>query len=262
MTSPTALRDEIAPYAAIPSYVSMLYGSYSSGKVYADTSMGGYYYAISKPYTKSTYAGAFANIQLPTVVTKGIRNGFVSLGINNNGTFNVGSGLKSIDLGLAYANNQWQAVYYNTTGVEDKTATQAFKDFVIPSGTTNVIIEVSPLTSTSVQMYIQPCVGTTPVGGYLKQTIYVGSGIVDGANICYYRFASLIPNNNVNNTNDKTSMRGGAFLNCQLYTPSASYACWGLKSSLMERAWRVSPQYITVTNTQYNDVFAIGHPLT
>lgn len=184
------------------------------------------------------------------------------MGINNNGAYNLAGSIKAVDLGLIYSDGLWKAAWHDTVFClkQEDDVTNAFKDFSVPGSATNVIIEVNPVDDTHVQMYLQPCIGTTPCGEYFKQTIEISKGIVDGAKICYYRFASLVPKQNKdNNTNDGASMLGGAFLNCQLFTPSASYVCWGMKAGKVERAWSVEPKYIIVTSTQYNDVFGISY---
>lgn len=220
--------------------------------LFRESGVGTHYYAFSGYGT--SFTSAFANIKLPTGFNNAnhSRNGFVSLGI-------YGS-KHGIDLGLINEGNGWFPVYYDV-GVK----AASFPEYIAPSTATNAIITVKPINTTTVHLYIQFLNASGQnVGGAFDSDIPVSSGNLtmasNGRISCrFYRFASLVPMPGTqDNQSDGTYMTGGQTLNCQLYNGS-SYVGWGMTSSNVTNAWKVSSSKITLTYAGNNDTYNIRH---
>lgn len=220
--------------------------------LFTESGVGAHYYAFSGYGTG--YTSAFANIKLPTGFNnaQNTRNGFISLGI-------FGS-KHGIDLGLVNEGNGWYPAYYDV-GVK----AQVFPAYVAPSSATNAIITVKPINTTTVHLYVQfvNSAGNN-VGTAFDSDIVVSSGNLtkasNGRITCrFYRFASLVPLPSVtDNQSDGSYMTGGQTMNCQLYNGS-SYVGWGMTSSNITNAWKVSSSKITLTYSGNNDTYNIRH---
>lgn len=233
------------------------YSMHASGAVevikgeafFSETSAGSHYYAFSEQ--SSTYTEAFVNIVLPTSFdNKGRRNGYISLGVM--GT-NYG-----IDIGLKNDGTGWRPYSWDRN-----LAWEEYTDYMAPATATNAIMGVRPTGTDSVLVYIQfKNASNVNVGNEFSKTIKTGAGFQKSGDryICrFYRFASLVPKLGMtDNRYDGSYMRGGKFTNCQLYDGS-KYHCWGITSTPMVDVWKVYPNQIALTWTQYNDIFNINH---
>ena len=220
--------------------------------LFRESKVGAHYYAFSA-YSAS-YTSAFANIQLPTGFNNGgsLRNGFVCLGIygSNHG----------IDLGLINKGGGWVPYHYD---VGHGSAYTYPDTYMAPPTATNAIITVKPVNTTTVHMYVQ---FTNSAGSYvgtpLDTDIRVSAGNLTTAsngriNCRFYRFASLVPYND-DNQSDGTYMTGGRSLYCQLYNGS-SYVGWGKDSSTMQNVWKISSDKISLSFAGNNDTYSIRH---
>lgn len=248
MTPPPATTGEIGRPVIGPSAVNdvvVLKGR----AFFSEKNVGGHYYAFSG--YNNAYGEAFANIKLPTGFNNknGIRNGYVSLGL-------YGS-KHGVDLGLQNTGSGWRPYAYDVGG---KFTT--FDAYKAPSGATNAIIVVKPVSTTKVHMYIQfKNASGGNVGNTFDRDISVASGNFvssSGKIMCrYYRFASLVPTG-TDNQSDGTYMTGGQFTNCQLHDRSG-YVSWGINTARVTDAWKVSSSKVTLSYTTYNDTFSIRH---
>lgn len=218
-------------------------------KLFAEYDKGAHYYAFSVESTN--YTEAFSNIKLPTGFNNGNRNGYISLGI---------WGSHGIDLGLCNEGNGWFPYIYDVNHSFSR-----YNDYyTAPSSAKNAIITVKPVSTTSVNMYVQFLNSSgTNVGNTFDRTITVSTNnlVYSGGKIkCrFYRFASLVPlDGYTDNRSDGTSMTGGKFTNCQLYNGS-NYVSWGINTARMANVWRIYPGKISLSYTTYNDTFSINH---
>lgn len=249
--TPTGLTISEGDSAAFSSsYYSMIKGSYVFTP---EQDKGAHFYAFSSMST--TYTEAFANIVLPTGFNNAnnTRNAYLCLGIQ--GT------LGGIDLGLQNVGTGWRPYYYDVAGKIGA----SYSAYTAPSSTTNAVIVVKPVNTTTVHMYIKYLDASGNQVGMFDQDLPISSGNLtysNGSIQCrYFRFASFVPNANASGDNrtDGSYMTGGKFTNCQLYNGS-SYVSWGIKTARVVSAWEVYPDLIDLTYpTDYNDVFDIRH---
>jgi len=234
---------------------------------YPETNKGAHYYAFSPTRTK--YQEAFANIVLPDrfknipdtgTHTNYTRNGYISLGIK---------GLYGVDLGLKKDTNyNWHPYSFDVKRKEDgfSDSFKPYTTYAAPDNATNALITVNPVDTTHVRMYVQFLNSSgAHVGVAFNKTITVASGNLTsvGGNIScqYYRFASLVqPETILDNQKDSTYMLGGKFINLGLYNRNTSnYKAWGINTSLIEQAWKVSPERMSLRYTNNSDTFGIDH---
>ena len=216
--------------------------------LFTEQGVGAHYYAFSGYGTG--YSEAFSNIKLPTGFNnRNIRNGYISLGVT--GTAH------GVDMGLRNSGSGWHPYVYDVGH-----NFSAFTQYTAPRTATNAVIVVKPISTTKIAMYIRfvNAAGQT-VGTTFDRTITVSSGnfVYSGGRIAcrYYRFASLVPTGN-DNQSDGTYMTGGQFTNCQLYNRS-NYVSWGINTPRVTNAWKVSSSKITLTYGATNDSFNIRH---
>lgn len=245
--SPTGTIGEFAETRAIDQIVSI-----KGSPLFNESNHGAYYYAFSGAST--TYSEAFANIKLPTSMNyaNGTRHAFISLGI-------YGS-KHGIDLGIMNTGSGWYPVYYDVT-----VGGEVFPAYTAPSNATNAKIVVKPVNNTTVHMYVQFLNSSgANVGTPFDKDIRVQAGNLTGTagNIScrFYRFASLVPNNGVDNQRDSSYMLGGQFTNLGLYNKnSRAYDTWGIGTARVTNAWKCSPERITLSYTANSDTFKIDH---
>lgn len=237
---------------------------------YYEKNAGAHYYAYSPIST--TYTEAFATIVLPTSLhnvpntgspTNYNRNAYISLGIKGN---------RGIDLGLKKSVDcNWHPFCFDTKQKSDGYS-DSFKDYTgyaAPSTATKASIVVKPVDRTHVAIYVQfQNAKGVNVGITFDRHIKIAANnlsLDSGKILCgFYRFASLIPNPattaEIDNQMDSTYMLGGKFIGLDLYNRNiCTYSPWGINTGLIEKAWKVSPERITLTHTVNSDTFQIDH---
>jgi len=229
-----------------------------SAPLWAEDNKGAHYYVYST--VTSEYAEAYTRIKLPTSLNlsneNNGRNAYISLGIF--GTL----GNLGVDMGIRNEGSGWSPYTYDVCGknfeVYDLTVTNAKK----------AVIVATPLSTTVLRLYVQFQDAKGNEISYFYQNIPVASGnfqLGDNGEVAchYYRFASLVnQDGEEDNQEDGTYMLGGNFNGLALYKRSTStYENWGMTSSLVNQAWLVSPDHITVTYASGSDTetFSIKH---
>ncbi len=241
---------------------------------------GSHYYVFSplySTYTTPYYGEAYTRVQLPTSIDRGmdsqgngLRNGFISLGI-------FGSlGNYGIDMGIQYTEDGWRPYVYDTFKATEKNPQETgyywFDDkFTIPDskGATEAVMVATPIDTTTVQFYVQfkDANGNefySSKDPFFKLVPIKANNIATPGGIpaCfYYRFASLVNiDENNDNQNDGTKMLGGNFNGLALYnTATRKYEDWGISTNLVEKAWKVTPECVSVSWTSNSETFNINH---
>lgn len=220
-----------------------------------EINVGAHYYAFS-PFT-TTHEEAYTRVKLPTSYNNasGTRIGYISLGVFGS------QGNLGIDLGLRNAGSGWHPYSYDVKGgnfiVYDTYTQPTAKD---------AVIVVTPLSTTKIRMYVQfKDASGNDVGNPFYEDINIAAGnlaMVNGVIACYYyRFASLInlphlPDNQM----DSSYMLGGNFNGLALYNRNTHvYENWGINTSLINQAWKVSPERIYFSYNSTTDYFDIDH---
>lgn len=249
ISTPTGIIGEFPDSHAIDQVVVI-----KGKQLFSEEGKGAYYYVFSGMST--LYSEAFANIKLPTQFNNanGTRNGYISLGI-------YGS-KHGIDLGLRNTGNGWHP--YSNDVIPGANDFRTYEAYGAPSNATNAIIVVKPVNTTTVHMYVQFLNSSgNNVGTPFDQDISVKSGNLttsSGVISCrYYRFASLVPRD-YDNQMDSSYMLGGQFTNLKLYNRNTKrYVDWGISTSTVTDAWKVSPERMGLTYTATSDTFRIDH---
>ena len=227
--------------------VSVMKGS----ALFNETGKGAHYYAYSS--YSGTYGEAYATIKFPTGLNNAnnTRNAYIALGIAG-----VDHG---IDMGLVNTGSGWYPFYFDVGNVFAE-----FPQYMAPSTATQAQITVTPETTTTVRMWINYMDSNeNSVGTAFNKTITINSGNLveqNGNIMCrYYRFASLVPKI-TDNQQDGSYMTGGQIADMSLYNKNTStWDSWGIWTARVSDAWRVSPERVTVSSTNYCDTFNIRH---
>lgn len=237
--------------------VQVIKGSYPG---WPEFDAGAHYYAYS-PIT-ADYAEAYTRVNLPTSLnrnnTNSGRNAYISLGVF--GTL----GNYGVDLGIRNDGTGWHPYHYDVKSGNFV----VYDEVTVGSTAKKAVIVATPITTTSIRLYVQFQNASGAEIDYFYQTINVASNNFsigyNGYIAChYYRFASLVNYpDEPDNQEDGTYMLGGNFNGLALYNRNTStYENWGMSSSLVNQAWEVSPENVTVSYTTGSDTesFNIDH---
>lgn len=213
----------------------------------------GAYYYVSSDYN-TAYTELFTNVRLPSGFNNANRrNGYLCVG--------AGGALGSVDLGLQHTGDGWRPYYWDAVG----RVGGSYPEYVAPPEATNAKICAKVMEETQVYLFIQFLDASgAPVGKTFSQYLSIGSGnftFREGRAVCrYFRFASLVPKHGMTeDRKDGSFMWDAKFTNCQLYNGTA-YEGWGIPTARTANAWKVCPEEISLTYTDYHDIFTISHP--
>lgn len=96
---------------------------------------------------------------------------------------------------------------------------------------------------------------------YDEITVAAGNLTSSGEHVScqFYRFASLVqPNDIPDNKKDSTFMLGRKFINLKLYNRNTgNYEPWGIKTRLVQDAWKVSPERVRLSYSIDSETFGI-----
>lgn len=195
----------------------------------------------------------------------------MSLNTNNNRVAYISVGIAGlehgIDLGIRNKGGRWHPCYYDGGHVfktfDDEESDE--KGYIADSTAVCAAFMIMPRNETSVVFSVvfydenDEC-----VGDFLK-IITVDDGNLSFANeqayIRFYRFISLVPpDGEPDDQSDGTYMLNAGFSELELSRyDSSTKSSWGMTTDLVERAWIISPEKISLNYSSNNESASINH---